>query len=512
MKNKKVVLCILDGFGIGADYDFNAVTRARKPNIDKMFEKYGYSKLICSGFDVGLPMGTMGNSEVGHLNIGAGRIVYQDIARIHKSIEDAEFENNPVYCEILEKTIANGKKLHLLGLVSDGDVHSSMVHLKELVRTASLKGLSKIFIHAFTDGRDTPPESGIEYIGQIEDICSSYGARIASVSGRYYAMDRDNRWDRVEKAYKALVSPESGEGSLSACEIITRSYKNGVTDEFIIPTCVREAGKPVAKIEKGDSVVFFNFRADRARELSIALNALSEIPFETEQLDLNYITITEYREDFPFKVMFGKQHLSNILGEVISKKGLRQLRTAETEKYAHVTFFFNGGDEKKFEGEERILIPSPKVATYDMQPEMSSKELTDSLVGEIEKNIFDFVTVNYANCDMVGHTGDFNAAVKAVEAVDECVGRLIKACADNDYLLILTADHGNAEYMKDGDVPFTAHTKNMVPFLIAENGIELYDGKLGDIAPTVLELMNIAKPEEMTGISLIRRRNAYDRT
>jgi 2,3-bisphosphoglycerate-independent phosphoglycerate mutase len=503
MKNKKVILCILDGFGIGKDYEFNAVTNALKPNIDSLFSKYPSSSLVCSGFDVGLPKGTMGNSEVGHLNIGAGRIVYQDIARIHKSIEDGEFENNSVLLEVLDKTLSSGKKLHIMGLLSDGDVHSSVIHLKELIKTASFRGLKKIYFHAFTDGRDTPPESGLGFIKEMEEYCSLHGAKIASVSGRYYAMDRDNRWERVQKAYDMLVKPASAAEDIAASQIVSKSYSAGITDEFILPQCVIESGNPVAKIEAGDSVIFFNFRSDRARELSIALNNLSELPFATEKLDLNYVTMTEYREDFPFKVLFGKQHLTNILGEVVSKNGLKQLRTAETEKYAHVTFFFNGGDEKKFDGEDRILIPSPKVATYDLMPEMSAVEVADSLVAAIQKNVYDLIVVNFANCDMVGHTGIFEAAKKAVETVDECVGRVYKAACDNDYTLIVTADHGNAEFMKDGEIPFTAHTKNKVPFLACKDGINVADGKLGDIAPTILKLMGLDIPAEMTGSLLI---------
>jgi 2,3-bisphosphoglycerate-independent phosphoglycerate mutase len=502
LKNQKVLLCILDGYGIGKDYEFNAVTRSKKPNLDKLFAEYPSSSLVCSGFDVGLPKGTMGNSEVGHLNIGAGRVVFQDIARIHKSIEDGEFERNQILNDLLEKTKNNGSALHILGLLSDGDVHSSYVHLKEIIRIASIRKLEKVFIHIFTDGRDTPPESGLGFVNDLEEYLKGHTAKIASVSGRYYAMDRDNRWERVKKAYDILTGPPARSESISASEIIGRSYSKGVADEFIIPEAVYENGRLTAKISEGDSVLFFNFRADRAREISIALNKLESIPFETKNLNLNYVTMTEYREDFPFKTLFPKLHLDNILGKVVSMSGLRQLRIAETEKYAHVTFFFNGGDEKKFDGEERILVPSPKVATYDLQPEMSALSVTDQVIGEMGKNIHDLIILNFANCDMVGHTGIFEAARKAVETVDGCMGRIYKAAQENEYILIVTADHGNAEYMMDGEVPFTAHTKNRVPFLITDKKIKLKEGKLGDIAPTILKIMNLKVPEEMTGEAL----------
>ncbi|MBN2857794.1 MAG: 2,3-bisphosphoglycerate-independent phosphoglycerate mutase [Candidatus Delongbacteria bacterium] len=508
MDEKKVILCIMDGFGIGKDYDHNAVTRADKPKIDELFKKFPSSQLICSGFDVGLPEGTMGNSEVGHLNIGAGRIVFQDIGRIHKSIKDGDFAQNPPFMELLNNTASRGTALHIMGLVSDGDVHSSIIHLKEIIRAASEKGLEKVYIHAFTDGRDTPPESGIEFIREIEEFAEEHSASIASVSGRYYAMDRDKRWDRIQKAYDCLTKPSGSTQDISAVQIVEDSYKSGITDEFIVPAQVIKSGKPVALIEKGDSAVFFNFRSDRARELSIALNRLEEVPFDTEDLDIDFVTMTQYREDFPFRILFEKPHLKNILGEVISNKGLKQLRIAETEKYAHVTFFFNGGDEKKFEGEERILIPSPKVPTYDMQPEMSAFEVAGTVVEKISEKIFDLIVINFANCDMVGHTGVFKAAVKAVETVDACVGKIYEKAVENGYTMLITADHGNAEFMLDGDVPFTAHTKNKVPFLVTDKKLKLKDGKLGDIAPTILRIMDIGIPDEMTGDCLIVSRES----
>lgn len=501
MGKRKIILCIMDGYGKGEDYPFNAVIKAKKPNLDMLFGKYPNSELACSGFDVGLPDGIMGNSEVGHLNIGAGRIVYQDITRINRSIEDGSFAKNPILQEIFDRTLAKNSKLHIMGLVSNGDVHSSLMHPAELVKAACESGLKKIFVHAFTDGRDTPPESGAGYVKELDDLIQPFGAKIASVSGRYYAMDRDKRWDRVHKAYKCLTEPGSMTGSAkdSASEIIKESYKNGITDEFILPACVMENGVPLAPIEKGDSVIFFNFRADRAREISIALNRIEEVPFDTKELDLEFVTMTEYREDFPFRTLYPKLYLNNILGEVVSSAGLKQLRIAETEKYAHVTFFFNGGDEKKFPGEERILIQSPKVATYDLLPEMSAYEVTDRLIKEIEKDIYDIIVLNFANCDMVGHTGIFEAAVKAVETVDECVGMVFQTAQKKNYLMIITADHGNAEKMMDGDVPFTAHTTNRVPFLVTDDKLKISDGKLSDIAPTILSLMGVGIPSEMTG-------------
>ncbi|MBN2857310.1 MAG: 2,3-bisphosphoglycerate-independent phosphoglycerate mutase [Candidatus Delongbacteria bacterium] len=501
MTKRKIILCIMDGYGKGEDYPFNAVIKAKKPNLDMLFGKYPNSELACSGLDVGLPDGIMGNSEVGHLNIGAGRIVYQDITRINRSIEEGSFAKNPILLDIFDRTLSKNSKLHIMGLVSNGDVHSSLKHPAELVKAACGRGLKNIFVHAFTDGRDTPPESGASYVKELDDLIEPFGAKIASVSGRYYAMDRDKRWDRIHKAYKCLTEPQSIMGSAknTAYEIITESYKNGITDEFIVPACVKENGVPVAPIEKGDSVIFFNFRADRAREITIALNRIEEVPFETKDLDLDFATMTEYREDFPFRTLYPKLYLNNILGEVVSSAGLKQLRIAETEKYAHVTFFFNGGDEKKFPGEERILIQSPKVATYDLLPEMSAYEVTDTLVKEIEKDIYDLIVLNFANCDMVGHTGIFEAARKAVETVDECVGMVYKAAMMKNYLMILTADHGNAEKMMDGDIPFTAHTTNRVPFLVTDEKLMISEGKLSDIAPTILSLMGVGIPSEMTG-------------
>lgn len=500
---ERVLLCILDGYGNGRDFEYNAVAKASKPNISRFLRKFSFSELVCSGYEVGLPEGTMGNSEVGHLNIGAGRIVFQDIGRINKMIGDGEFGNNPALADLYKKTAEKGSSLHLMGLVSDGDVHSSLPHLYELIRSASEAGLKKIYIHVFTDGRDTPPQSGAGFLKSLEGFADSYGAQIASVSGRYYAMDRDKRWERLKKAYDCLTVQNKNAASISAAEIIEKSYASGVTDEFIFPQQVIKNGTSLATIKKRDSVVFFNFRADRARELSIALNSLEKLPFETPELDLDFLTMTEYREDFDFSVISPKQHLENILGEEISKNGLKQLRIAETEKYAHVTFFFNGGNEMSFPGEDRILIPSPKVSTYDLKPEMSAFEVTGTTCKKMSEQIYDLLVLNLANCDMVGHTGIFDAAVKAVETVDECVGRLYEESLKSGYTMIITADHGNAESMMENNVPFTAHTKNRVPFMILKEGYDISDGNLASIAPTVLKIMGLKLPPEMTGRALI---------
>ncbi len=500
----KILLCILDGFGIGEDNEFNAVKNAATQNLDSLFEKYPSSELICSGPDVGLPLDTMGNSEVGHLNIGAGRIVYQDISRINKSIEDGLFFSNNTLNELIDSTKKNNSSLHLLGLVSDGNVHSSFDHLKAIIRKCTEKELSKVFIHVFTDGRDTPPESGINYVNELEEFIKNHTAEIASVSGRYYAMDRDNRWERIKKTYDMLTTPKLGE-NITAEKIISGSYENNITDEFITPQNVINNGNPIARIKQGDSVLFFNFRSDRARELSLALNGMNGVGFETSDLKLYFVTMTQYREDFPFKVISHKELYQNILGKVISDKGLNQLRIAETEKYAHITFFFNGGEDTVFVNEERILIPSPKVATYDHQPEMSAFLVTEKLKEELKKDKYSLIVLNFANCDMVGHTGIYNAAIKAVETIDICIGEIYQTAKKTGYTIIITADHGNAEKMKDRKTPFTAHTKNKVPFLITDENLKLKDGKLSDIAPTILELLEIEIPKEMNGNILIER-------
>ncbi|NOR44364.1 MAG: 2,3-bisphosphoglycerate-independent phosphoglycerate mutase [Candidatus Delongbacteria bacterium] len=502
-KNKKVLLCILDGFGIGEDGKFNAVKNAATQNLDSLFEKFPSSQLVCSGPDVGLPSGTMGNSEVGHLNIGAGRIIYQDISRIDQSIKDGSFYKNTVLNEIISETKKKATSLHLLGLVSDGNVHASFDHLKAIIKKCTYEKLSKVFIHVFTDGRDTPPESGMNYVKELERFIKDQTAEIASVSGRYYAMDRDKRWDRVKLAYDTLRNSHDGK-DITAEEIISNSYSNNITDEFIVPQSVIKNGKSIANIKHGDSVIFFNYRSDRARELSLALNNMNGVEFDTADMTLNFVTMTQYQEYFPFKVISPKEHYKNILGKIISDKNLSQLRIAETEKYAHITFFFNGGEDTVFPSEERVLVPSPKVATYDLQPEMSAFQVTEKLIGEIKKDKYSLIVLNFANCDMVGHTGIYKAAIKAVETIDICVEEIYKAAKDMGYTMIITADHGNAEKMKDGEVPFTAHTKNKVPFLITDEAYKLEDGKLADIAPTILKLLEIEIPDEMTGDILIK--------
>ncbi len=500
---KKVILAILDGYGISSSTENNAIFSADSKNLDKIFEKYNSSTLICSGKEVGLPSGTMGNSEVGHLNIGAGRVVYQDISRIDKSIEDGSFEKNETLLEMIDYLKEKGKNLHIMGLCSNGGVHSSIDHIKEIVRVVNKNGFNNVYLHPFTDGRDTPPNSGIDFIEDLENFLSGGKGKIASISGRFYSMDRDNRWERVEKSYRTLVNGE-GKRFLSSKELMESSYKNGLSDEFIEPALIEDNGK-IITIDEEDGVIFINYRSDRAREISIALNDREFNEFETKDLNLNFVTMTKYREDFTFKNLFPKLKHKNILGEIVSTNDLSQLRISETEKFAHVTFFFNGGEDRVFKGEDRILIDSPKVETYDLKPEMSSEELTSRLLLEMDKCKYDLIVLNYPNCDMVGHTGVFSAAVSAVESVDRCIGRVYEKAKALGYTLIITADHGNAEKMFENGVPFTAHTKNVVPFVIAKEGIDLSNGRLCDIAPTILDILGIEKPKEMDGNSLIIR-------
>ena len=503
MKKNKVILTILDGYGIGEQNEYNAVTNASTPNLDKLFKKYPSCELVCSGAEVGLPEGTMGNSEVGHLNIGAGRIVYQDISRIDRSIEDGSFFENPALNGLIDYAKKNGKKLHLLGLLSDGGVHSSLNHLEAILKKCKQESFDNLFVHAFTDGRDTAPDSGMGFVEKLERKLTEYTGKIASVSGRFYAMDRDKRWNRVQKAYDVLVSGKGDTGN-SALEIMKKSYDRDVTDEFIIPANVVEDGKPVALIEEGDAVLFFNYRSDRARELSIVLNDTEFNDFPTKKLDLLYKTMTSYREDFEYEILFPKSKYENLLGKVVADNGLSQLRIAETEKFAHITFFFNGGFDKPFENEDRILVDSPKVETYDLQPEMSAYEVTEKLVKALKEDKYGLIILNLANCDMVGHTGIYEAAVKAVEAVDECVGNIYETAMANGYDMILTADHGNSEKMMENGRVFTAHTKNVVPLLVTKEDVKLKNGKLADIAPTILNLLKIEIPSEMTGDVLIK--------
>lgn len=501
-----IALIILDGFGIGKAGDpSNAIVRAGTPHISLLSELYPHTVLACSGEAVGLPEGQMGNSEVGHLNMGSGRIVYQELTRISKAIRDGDFFTNPVLTEIVDNVKRAGSALHLMGLVSDGGVHSHMTHIFGLLELAKRHGLSRVYIHAFLDGRDVPPSSALGYIDELEAKAAEIGVgRIATVSGRYYAMDRDKRWDRTAKAYAALVDGQ-GEHAASARAAVEAAYARGETDEFVLPTVVDACGD--CGISAGDGVIFFNFRPDRGRQLSWAFADKDFSSFPCTYIPLAFATLTQYDEKLPVPVAYQPQYLKNTLGEVFGNAGLSQLRIAETEKYAHVTYFFNGGEEVPYPGEERILIPSPKVATYDLKPEMSATEVTDRVVAEIKTGKFDLIVMNYANGDMVGHTGQIDAAVKAVKTVDACVGRVIDAIRARGGAACITADHGNADQMIDvnGEV-LTAHTLNPVPFiLVAEKyrGRELRPGMLADIAPTILEIAGIDKPPEMTGQSLI---------
>ena len=511
MDNKLMMLMILDGFGINENQQGNAIALANKPNIDKLMKTCPTTIIHTSGLDVGLPEGQMGNSEVGHTNIGAGRIVYQDLTRITKSIEDGDFFSNPELNKAIENCKKYNSKLHVMGLVSDGGVHSHERHLYAILELAKRKDFDNVYIHCFTDGRDTSPTSGESYITKLEEKIKEKGVgKIASVSGRFYAMDRDKRWPRIKKAYDALVKGEGLKAS-SATQAIENSYQKEVFDEFIEPTVICNAeGEPVTKIEEHDSVIFFNFRPDRARQITRTLVDPEFNEFETKKnLNLCFICMTCYDATMPnIEIAYKEQKLANTFGEYISKKGLTQLRIAETEKYAHVTFFFNGGEEKQYPGEDRILVASPKVETYDMQPEMSALEVTDKVIGAINSKKYNVIILNYANSDMVGHTGNLDAAIKAIETLDECVGRVLEAVNKQEGILIITADHGNSEQMidyKTGE-PYTAHTTNPVPLiLVGKDDVKLKEGKLADIAPTMLQLMGLDKPEEMTGESIIEK-------
>jgi len=508
MENKLTMLMILDGFGDNSKTEGNAVKLANTPNIDKLMKKYPCTKIAASELSVGLPEGQMGNSEVGHTNIGAGRIVYQELTRITKSIEDGDFFSNEEFVNAIENCKKNNSKLHILGLVSNGGVHSHNRHLYGLLEMAKRRDFEDVYVHCFLDGRDTPPASAEGYIQELEEKMKEKGiGRIATISGRFYSMDRDKRWARIQKAYDAMVNGE-GEKSTSAINAIESSYQKEVFDEFVEPTVITNGDKPIATIEDGDSVIFFNFRPDRAREITRAIVDKDFNEFETKKMDLYFVCFTNYDETMPnVHIAFKKEPIINTLGEVVSKNGGKQLRIAETEKYAHVTFFFNGGEEKQYEGEDRILVPSPKVETYDLKPEMSAYEVTEKVVDAINSKKYNCIILNYANPDMVGHTGSLSAAIKAVETIDECVGKVVDAILSQKANLIITADHGNAEQMidyKTGE-PHTAHTTNLVPLvLISEKeNLKLKEGKLADLAPTMLELMGIEKPEEMTGESII---------
>ena len=505
MDRKFTALMILDGFGFRKDSEGNAVRLAGTPNIDALMKEYPNTLIGASGLSVGLPDGQMGNSEVGHLNIGAGRIVYQELTRITKAIEDGDFFENPELIEAMD-AVKSGGSLHLMGLLSDGGVHSHNTHLYALVEMAKKRGVKNIYIHCFMDGRDVPPDSGRDYIAELEKKLKEIGAgKIATVSGRYYAMDRDNRWERVKKAYDAIAKAE-GNHFDSAEEAMAASYKEGVLDEFVVP-CVIGEGNPIAN---GDSVIFFNFRPDRARQITRALTQADFDGFDREQLDIRFVCMTQYDKTFSnVQVAYKPQKLKNTLGEYLAKKGLKQFRIAETEKYAHVTFFFNGGVEKPNEGEDRVLIPSPKVATYDLQPEMSAYEVCEKACELIRSHKYDVMILNFANPDMVGHTGVLEAAEKAVKTVDECVGKVVHAIKEVGGQVMITADHGNAELMIDPDTggAFTAHTTNPVPFILVADDYKdaklRQDGILADLAPTMLDLLNLEKPDEMTGSSMI---------
>ena len=508
MHNSNVFLIILDGWGLGQIPEADAIAQAKTPFTDQLFSSHPHSTLTTFGEEVGLPEGQMGNSEVGHLNIGAGRIVYQELARINKAIRDKELHTNPILIETLQKAKKEGKKVHFMGLLSDGGVHSHINHLKALCDICNDLELQKVFIHAFMDGRDTDPKSGLSFLNDLQNHIQKTPIQIASAIGRYFAMDRDNRWERIKKAYDLMVKG-IGQSTTSPETSLKEAYDKGETDEFIQPLVVtHNDGTPVATLENGDVLICFNFRTDRPREISEVLTQKAIPEFEMSPLQLDYVTMTRYDDSYKnVKVLFTKDDISNTLGEVISNVGKTQVRIAETEKYPHVTFFFSGGRENPFPGEKRILIPSPKVATYDLQPSMSAEEITSAIEKELTENQPNFICLNYANADMVGHTGDFNAAIKAVETVDECLASLVPHALQLGYDLILIADHGNSDYMINPDqTPNTAHTTNPVPFVYVSGpnkNITAHHGKLGDIAPTILRLMGIPIPKEMTGINLL---------
>ena len=501
---KPVALIIMDGFGYNPDSYGNAIADAKKPNLDKLFAECPHTLIGASGLDVGLPDGQMGNSEVGHTNIGAGRVVYQMLVKISKSIKEGTIRKNPAIVGAVENCVKNDSALHLMGLLSDGGVHSHIEHLFGLMEMAKDMGVEKIYVHAFLDGRDVPPTSGAEYMEKLVQETQRIGAgKVATVMGRFYAMDRDNAWDRVEKAYAAMVY---GEGVEGCCPVgaIKKSYEEGVTDEFMVPTVLDKEGT----IKAGDSVIFFNFRPDRARQITRAFvdPDFTGFPRKNGFFPLHFVCMTQYDATMPnVHVAFPPEALTMTMGEYISKNGLTQLRIAETQKYAHVTFFYNGGEEKTFPGEDRILIKSPDVETFDLKPEMSAYEVTDAVVKAIEEDKYNMIILNYANCDMVGHTGIEEAATKAVEAVDACVGRMVDAILKAGGAALITADHGNAEKMKEPDgAPFTAHTTNPVPLIVAGYPCKLRDGgRLADLSPTMLDIMGLPKPPEMDGESLI---------
>ena len=501
MNKTPTTLIIMDGFGIAPPADDNAVTLANTPVLDGLLRDYAHTTLSASGLDVGLPAGQMGNSEVGHTNIGGGRVVFQDLPRISRAIEDGSFFQNEAYNKAMDNCLQNGSSLHLYGLLSDGGVHSHIDHLYALLQMAKDKGLTRVYIHCFLDGRDVSPTSGKGFVQALADKCAALGVgKIATVMGRYYAMDRDKRWERVQMAYDAMVYGE-GNHNADPVDAVAQSYANNVTDEFVEPVVCDSEGT----ISDNDSVIFFNYRPDRAREITRAIVDPDFDGFQREYFPTTYVCNTEYDASMPnVLVAWPRIAVKNGLGEYLSSMGMTQLRIAETEKYAHVTFFFNGGVEKQYPGEDRVLVPSPKVATYDLQPEMSAVEVCDKCVERIESGAYDVIILNFANCDMVGHTGVLEAAIKAVETVDTCVGRVVEATLKMGGIAMVTADHGNAEDMKQPDgSPMTAHTTNLVPFILCGAGTELRPGRLADIAPTILDVMGLACPPEMDGKTLI---------
>jgi len=506
MSKNLTMLMILDGFGNNDNEQGNSIALANTPVIDKLFRTNPNTTIKTSGLDVGLPEGQMGNSEVGHTNIGAGRIIYQELTRITKSIEDGDFFSIPELVGAIENCKKHNSKLHIMGLLSSGGVHSHTRHLYALLELAKRKDFEDVYVHCFLDGRDTPPASGESFISELEQKMEEKGVgKIVSITGRFYAMDRDKRWERVQKAYNALVNG-IGEKYTSATAAIEDSYQKEIFDEFVLPTLICNGDEPIATISENDSVIFFNYRPDRAREITRSLVDKEFSGFERTYFPLYYACFTNYDETIEnVEIVFKKDEIKNTYGEIVANKGLTQLRIAETEKYAHVTFFFNGGEEKQYKGEDRILVPSPKVETYDLQPEMSAVEVTDKVVEAIKSQKYDTIILNYANPDMVGHTGNLEAAIKAIETVDTCVGRVIEALEEVNGVALITADHGNSEQMIDYTTgePHTAHTTNDVPLILVGKQAKLKSGRLADLAPTMLEIMGIEKPAEMTGESLI---------
>lgn len=498
---------ILDGWGIAKNPKVSAIDQAKTPFVNSLYTKYPHSKLEASGLAVGLPAGQMGNSEVGHMNIGAGRVVYQDLVRINKAIEDKELDHNPVLLDAFKYAKENSKSIHLIGLLSDGGVHSHIDQLKGIITIANNNEIKNLFVHAFMDGRDTDPKGGAGYLKDLQQHLSKTTGKVASIVGRYFAMDRDKRWERVKLAYDLMVKGV-GEKTTDPNKAIEKSYEAGVTDEFIKPIAVVDAkGNPLTTIQEGDVVMCFNFRTDRGREITEVLTQKDFPDHGMMKLKLNYITLTNYDDSFnDVKVIFDKDNLENTIGEIVAKAGKKQIRIAETEKYPHVTFFFSGGREDVFQGESRLMAPSPKVATYDLQPEMSAADIRDKIIPELDEKEADFICLNFANPDMVGHTGVFSAVVKAVETVDACAEKVVTAALKNGYATIVIADHGNADFMiNDDGTPNTAHTTSLVPCILVDDQYKgkIKDGKLGDLAPTILTLMGISIPKEMTGTVLI---------